>query len=188
MPVKPTSSETEQDFIGRCMSEEKDSFPDNTQRYAVCKSKWDESLSEVSLEEEDIQAIYDRLPAVEKGEMEDVYVERCIPTLYPSDYDQQQAASFCADHYSNRVTIGLKETNLSTMKAQPLSDFDRNKLEFQAMIAMKELREKGINLAPQGEGYTPYPWDECIKDQEARYGDKETAKSICGYIKSKYGH
>lgn len=41
MPVTPTSSESEQEFIGRCMSEEKDSFPDNTQRYAVCKSKWD---------------------------------------------------------------------------------------------------------------------------------------------------
>ena len=41
MPVTPTSSESEQELIGRCMSEEKDSFPDNTQRYAVCKSKWD---------------------------------------------------------------------------------------------------------------------------------------------------
>ena len=41
MPVKPTGDETEQDFIGRCMSEEKESFPDQAQRYAVCKSKWD---------------------------------------------------------------------------------------------------------------------------------------------------
>jgi len=41
MPVKPTSNETEQEFIGRCMSEEKESFPDQAQRYAVCKSKWD---------------------------------------------------------------------------------------------------------------------------------------------------
>jgi hypothetical protein len=49
MPVKPTSSENEQDFIGRCMSEEKDSFPDQAQRYAVCKSKWDvENMSKIS--------------------------------------------------------------------------------------------------------------------------------------------
>ena len=41
MPVKPTSSETEQEFISRCMSEEKESFPETDQRYAVCKSKWD---------------------------------------------------------------------------------------------------------------------------------------------------
>ena len=41
MPVLPTASESEEDFIGRCMSEENASFPDEAQRYAVCKSKWD---------------------------------------------------------------------------------------------------------------------------------------------------
>jgi len=41
MPVKPEGNETEQDFISRCMSEEKESFPETDQRYAVCKSKWD---------------------------------------------------------------------------------------------------------------------------------------------------
>lgn len=50
MPVKPTGDETEQDFIGRCMSEEKDSFPDQAQRYAVCKSKWDaENMSAIKM-------------------------------------------------------------------------------------------------------------------------------------------
>jgi hypothetical protein len=43
MPVLPTASESEQDFISRCMSEENQSFPDESQRYAVCKSKWDKS-------------------------------------------------------------------------------------------------------------------------------------------------
>jgi hypothetical protein len=43
MPVLPTASENESDFIGRCMSEENASFPDEAQRYAVCKSKWDNS-------------------------------------------------------------------------------------------------------------------------------------------------
>jgi hypothetical protein len=43
MPVKPTASENESEFISRCMSEEKSSFPDQAQRYAVCKSKWDKS-------------------------------------------------------------------------------------------------------------------------------------------------
>ena len=41
MPVLPTASENEQEFISRCMSEENESFPDEAQRYAVCKSKWD---------------------------------------------------------------------------------------------------------------------------------------------------
>jgi len=29
-----------------------------------------------------------------------------------------------------------------------------------------------------------YPWDECIADQTARYGDEETAKKVCGAIKA----
>jgi len=32
-----------------------------------------------------------------------------------------------------------------------------------------------------------YPWEQCIRDQKKRYGSEETAKKICGYIKSKYG-
>jgi hypothetical protein len=38
MPIKVNSGETHDDFIGRCMSEESTSFPDNAQRYAVCES------------------------------------------------------------------------------------------------------------------------------------------------------
>jgi hypothetical protein len=41
MPINPSKSETEEEFISRCMSEEKDSFPETGQRYAVCKSTWD---------------------------------------------------------------------------------------------------------------------------------------------------
>jgi hypothetical protein len=49
MPVKPTSAESEDQFIGRCMSEENESFPDESQRYAVCKSKWDkENMSKIT--------------------------------------------------------------------------------------------------------------------------------------------
>ena len=41
MPIRPGKSETEEQFIGRCMSEESESFPDEPQRYAVCKSYYD---------------------------------------------------------------------------------------------------------------------------------------------------
>jgi hypothetical protein len=48
MPIKPTASENEEEFISRCMSEENSSFPDEAQRYAVCKSKWDtDNLSKI---------------------------------------------------------------------------------------------------------------------------------------------
>ena len=140
MPIpKPESGELEEKYISRCIGEIGNEYDAEGQAYAVCKGEFD---NPTQLQEEDIQAIYDRLPAVEKGELEEPYVERCIPTLYPSDYDQQQAASFCADHYSNKITIGLMKTKLSIMKSKPLSDFDRKKMEF--MEKMIELKEKGI--------------------------------------------
>lgn len=42
MPIKVNPSETHDDFISRCMSEESTSFPDESQRYAVCESYWKE--------------------------------------------------------------------------------------------------------------------------------------------------
>jgi len=41
MPIRPGQSETEDEFIGRCMSEESSAFPDEAQRYAVCISYYD---------------------------------------------------------------------------------------------------------------------------------------------------
>ena len=38
-PVKPRKGETERKFVSRCMSEEKQSFPKQKQRIAVCLSK-----------------------------------------------------------------------------------------------------------------------------------------------------
>lgn len=185
MPIpKPHSDEKEEDYIGRCISEISGEYTEEGQPYAICKSTWD---NPTELAEHETEPELQNLPDVKEGETEDSYLGRCIPTLYPDKYDQQIAASYCADHYQNKVTVTeLKKTNLSTMKAKPMSDFDRKKLEFQAMIAMKQLREKGISLAPQGEA--SYPWDECISDQLDRGYDEESANNICGYIKAKYGH
>jgi hypothetical protein len=67
MPIKPRSSETEQEFIGRCMSEEKESFPDEKQRYAVCKSYWDK--------QEFQEEVYVLKP--KKSENRGNYITRC---------------------------------------------------------------------------------------------------------------
>ncbi len=42
---KPTPNETKDDFLNRCMGDEKalNDFPENDQRFAVCNSLWDES-------------------------------------------------------------------------------------------------------------------------------------------------
>jgi hypothetical protein len=154
MPVKPTSSENEQDFIGRCMSEEKDSFPDQAQRYAVCKSKWDvENMSKLTDTSAKVMAkiVYNEkfrginLAGLEKG---------------PND-----------PCYEDYVQIGTKDLDgREVPNCVPLSE-EIGKIG----------NEKGINLA---EGGSTYPWDECIADQTARYGDEETAKRVCGAIKA----
>jgi hypothetical protein len=66
-------------------------------------------------------------------------------------------------------------------KPQTMSAFDRKRLEFQVQQALLELRTKGIDLAEEGGG--SYPWDECIADQTAKYGE-ESAANICGAIKA----
>ena len=50
MPIAtPTPSETETEFVRRCMADDKmlEEFPDNGQRFAVCQSSWDESKATV---------------------------------------------------------------------------------------------------------------------------------------------
>jgi hypothetical protein len=57
MPIQPGKSENEQEFIGRCMSEESESFPDESQRYAVCQSKWDrDNMSKIKNTSEKVMA------------------------------------------------------------------------------------------------------------------------------------
>ena len=51
------------------------------------------------------------------------------------------------------------------------------------------MRMRVSSFQPKPTGKEPidlkdYPWDECIADQVARYGDEETAKKVCGAIKA----
>lgn len=73
MPVKPLASEDEKTFIGRCMSEEKDSFPDESQRYAVCKSKWDNSMSKDEFKDNEVFVLKPK-----KNENRGLYLSRCL--------------------------------------------------------------------------------------------------------------
>jgi hypothetical protein len=57
MPIRPGKSETEEQFIGRCMSEESESFPDEPQRYAVCQSYYDrDKMSKITNTSEKVMA------------------------------------------------------------------------------------------------------------------------------------
>jgi len=55
MPINPGKKETEEEFIGRCMSEETQNY-ENDQAYAICKSKWD-NAEEMSSNAERLQTL-----------------------------------------------------------------------------------------------------------------------------------
>ena len=129
------------------------------------------------------EKLLDYLPEPKAHEMEDDYLERCVPCLYPKYYDQTMATSLCADKLQRKTTVtNLKKEIKKTMKQEKMSAFERNKLEFQVRLATADLRGRGINLAEEG-GAGSYPWDECIADQTAKYG-ADSAEKICGAIKA----
>ena len=70
MPSNRRQGETEKDFISRCMSEIKDEFPDNSQRYAVCKSYSDKAEQKMKQEE-----LFVLTP--KKNENRGMYLKRC---------------------------------------------------------------------------------------------------------------
>ena len=107
MPVKPKSSETEQEFISRCMSEEKESFPETDQRYAVCKSKWDKE----NMATEDITDTIDEAETeVEQGfnfateESKDFAMlptTDCMEKHKSAGYTEKYAKQACSPRKSN---------------------------------------------------------------------------------------
>jgi hypothetical protein len=82
MPTKRRKGEDEKSFISRCMSEIKDEFPDNAQRYAVCKSYSDKS--EKMRKQEELFVLTPK-----KTENRGIYLTRCtkhskIRTQFPN--------------------------------------------------------------------------------------------------------
>ena len=91
MPVKPKANETEQEFISRCMSEEKDSFPETDQRYAVCKSKWDKE----NMATEDITDNLDNLEIATEQGFADYPWDECISDQIKQYGDEETAKKVC---------------------------------------------------------------------------------------------
>jgi hypothetical protein len=110
MPIPSVKkSEKEEEYISRCISEIASEYDAEGQAYAVCKGEWDKPTE---MAEHEIEPELENLPDVKQNETEDKYLQRCIPTLYPSKYDQRIAASYCADHYQNKMTVSeLKKAN-----------------------------------------------------------------------------
>lgn len=91
MPVKRQSGESEKDFISRCMSEIKSEFPDNSQRYAVCKSYSDKFSSE---------EIFVLTPR--KNENRGMYLKRCASNskIKMQKTDLKERMGFCLSSFN----------------------------------------------------------------------------------------
>lgn len=59
---------------------------------------------------------------------------------------------------------------------------NENKIRIQTVDGVITQREnvEGMKKTKMAE----YPWEECISDQKAKYGDEEIAKKVCGAIKA----
>ena len=150
------------------------------------------------------------IPKVKAGEAQNDYVGRCMSAI-ASEYDtNEQAVAICISTYqrgemsklssaAERVNarivfnekfrgIKLADDGLEGACWEGYEAIGTKMLDGREVpncVPMKEemakiQSEKGIHLAD-------YPWDECIADQTERYGDEETAKKVCGWIKSEYG-
>ena len=109
------------------------------------------------------------IPKPSKGQTQDDYISECMHAI-GSEYDNDQAVAICYATYE---------------KESSMSKYSEYRIKTQMMLAKSDAANRGIYLAEEGGG--SYSWDDCIADQEARYGDEETAKKVCGYIKSEYG-
>jgi len=145
------------------------------------------------------------IPKPTAAESQNEYVGRCMHEI-ASEYDtNEQAVAICINTYQkgsmNKTTEqriadklsgihlleGLEDACWEGYVAIGTKTLDGREVPNCVPIkdeASKVQMEKKYNFA---EGGTSYPWDECIADQTARYGDEETAKKVCGYIKSEYG-
>ena len=117
------------------------------------------------------------IPNPNKGETQNDYVGRCMHEI-ASEYDtNEQAVAICINTYE-KGNMSKSTSDRVAMKMQGVWLKQEAWAKDQAkMIYNEKFAEEGGS----------YPWDECIADQTERYGDEETAKKVCGYIKSEYG-
>jgi hypothetical protein len=113
------------------------------------------------------------IPKPTGDESQDQYVGRCMHAI-ASEYDtNEQAVAICISTY---------EKGTMSMSRTPQERVQMRMKGINLIFGVRLLDEK---LADSEGG--AYPWDDCIADQIKEYGDEETAKKVCGYIKSKYG-
>lgn len=127
MPVLPKKSETEQEFISRCMSEEKDSFPETDQRYAVCKSKWDKE----NMATEDITDELDDAEVAVEGFAYATKESEDFATLPTTDCMEKHKSAGYTEQYAKQACSGPKKNDAQQGGVVGMSEeFGRKKFEY----------------------------------------------------------
>lgn len=128
MPVKPTAAESEQDFISRCMSEEKDSFPESDQRYAVCKSKWD---NRENMQTEDITDELDDAEVAVEGFAYATKESEDFATLPTTDCMERHKSAGYTEGYAKQACSPRKPNDGQQGGVVGMSEeFGRKKFEY----------------------------------------------------------
>jgi hypothetical protein len=130
MPIKPLSSEDEQTFISRCMSEEKDALPEQDQRLAACYSYWDkrematEDITDTTDELETEVAQGFNYATKESEEFATLPTTDCMEKHKSAGYTEKYAKDACSSRKPNDGQQG----GVVGMSAE----FGRTKFEYPA--------------------------------------------------------
>ena len=200
MPIpQPSAGESQNEYVGRCISDINEEYP-NEQAIAICISNWQKTnmskdpQTRVAMKMEGIR-LYQTFAECGKKKAElaeagypDYPMDMCIKDMTEKYGDKFTAEKVCqciVDTYSAIELVeegGLEGACYEGYIAIGTKEKDGRMVPncVPAEEAMSAIVEMGIELAD-------YPWEQCIDDQMKRYENEETAKNICGYIKSKYG-
>lgn len=129
MPIKPKSSETEQEFISRCISEEINAGYEQDQAAAICYSKWEKE----NMATEDITDVEDELEtetaegfAFATKESED------FATLPTTDCMERHQSAGYTEAYAKMACSKPKENDAQQGGVVSMSEeFARKKFEYQ---------------------------------------------------------
>lgn len=128
MPIKVKSNETEQEFISRCMSEEKDALPEQDQRLAVCYSYWDKK----EMATEDItDNIDDAETEVEQGFNYATKESEEFATLPTTDcMEKHQSAGYTEKYAKDACSSGKPNDGQQGGVVGMSTEFGRTKFEY----------------------------------------------------------
>ena len=138
------------------------------------------------------------IPKPKGSETEEEYVSRCIGEIY-DEYGQEQGAAICYNTYrtetkmSGERLVASKINQISKYRGIYLGENSSACWENYIQVGTKILDGKEVPdcRGPIEEAemikLAEYPWEQCIIEQTDKYGSKDIAEKVCGYIKSTYG-